>query len=74
MTYVILRDIIIVGGAVMKKKDLEKKLRKAGWTIFSGTKHDMAQHNDFPGVKIPLPRHTEINEYTAKNILKDAGI
>ena len=24
--------------------------------------------------KIPLPRHKEINEYTAKGILEDAGL
>jgi hypothetical protein len=34
----------------------------------------MAKHPDKPGFKIPIPRHTEINEYTAKQILKEAGL
>jgi len=58
----------------MKKKDLEKKLKSAGWTISAGTKHDMAKHPDFPGVKISIPRHKEINEYTAQGILKSVGL
>jgi len=58
----------------MKKKDLVRILEKAGWVISPGTRHDMAKHIDYPGVKIPIPRHIEINEHTAKGILKDAGL
>lgn len=58
----------------MKKKDIERKLIQAGWTIIPGARHDMAKHPNRPGIKIPIPRHTEINEYTAKGILKDAGL
>lgn len=58
----------------MKRKDIDKALRAAGWTIFSGGGHDMAVHPQKPGVKIPLPRHKEINENTAKGILKAAGL
>jgi len=58
----------------MKRKELVRKLTKAGWKITSGTRHDMAKHTDRPGIKIPIPRHTEINEYTARGILKDAGL
>lgn len=58
----------------MKSKDLKKKLKAAGWIIISGAKHDMAKHPNYPGVKIPIPRHTEINEYTAEGILKTAGL
>ena len=59
----------------MKRKYLIRKLKKAGWVISrGGAKHDMATHPDRPGFKLPIPRHTEINEYTAKRILKEAGI
>lgn len=58
----------------MKRNELVKKLTKAGWKIISGKRHDMAKHQDHPGVKIPIPRHTEINEFTAREILKDAGL
>ena len=57
----------------MKRLDLIKKLRAAGWKITSGGNHDMAEHPSKPG-KIPIPRHNEINEYTAKGILKAAGL
>lgn len=58
----------------MKRRDIDKKLKAAGWIITPGKKHDMAKHPDKPGIKIPLPRHKEINEYTAKGILKEAGL
>lgn len=58
----------------MKKSHLERMLRQAGWHITPGAKHDLAKHPNRPGVKIPIPRHREINEYTAKAILKDAGL
>ena len=58
----------------MKKKELIRRLTKAGWEITNGTKHDAAKHPDRPGVKLTVPRHTEINEYTAKGILEDAGL
>lgn len=58
----------------MKRRDLDKALRAAGWTIFSGKGHDMAVNPKKPGVKIPLPRHKEVNENTAQGILKEAGL
>ena len=58
----------------MKRKDLVRKLNNAGWTIIPGGNHDIAKNPQYPGVRIPIPRHAEINEYTAKGILKDAGI
>jgi len=58
----------------MKRRDLIKILKQAGWTITPGAKHDMAKHKDKPGIKIPIPRHTEINNYTAEAILKEAGL
>ena len=58
----------------MKRRDLVKMLEQAGWTITEGAKHDMAKHKDKPGIKIPIPRHTEVDNYTAKGILKEAGL
>lgn len=58
----------------MKRKDIDKLLRKAGWSILHGGSHDLAQHPQRPGVKIPIPRHAEVNEQTARAILRQAGI
>lgn len=58
----------------MKRKDILRLLEQAGWEFSSGAKHDMAKHPDHPGIKIPIPRHIEINEYTASSILKSAGL
>lgn len=58
----------------MKRRDLVKILQDAGWDITSGGKHDMAKHQQHSGVKIPIPRHTEINDYTENQILKEAGL
>lgn len=59
---------------IMKRRDIDKALKKAGWTITSGGNHDLATHPGKPGIKITLPRHNEVNEYTAKGILEDAGL
>lgn len=58
----------------MKRKDLIRLLEQAGWIFSPGAKHDMAKHPNYPGIKIPIPRHTEINDYTPASILKTAGL
>lgn len=58
----------------MKRRDIEKELKSAGWVITHGGNHDLATHPEKPGIRIPLPRHKEINEYTARGILEDAGL
>jgi len=58
----------------MKKRDLEQKLIKAGWKLTHGGKHDLATHTDHPGTKLTIPRSNEIDEHTARGILKDAGL
>jgi predicted RNA binding protein YcfA (HicA-like mRNA interferase family) len=58
----------------VKHKDLIRKLKKAGWEVLHGAKHDIAKHPNKQGIRIPIPRHTEINEYTANQILKEAGL
>lgn len=56
----------------MKRRDLIKKLTQNGWYLARhGSSHDI--YTD--GTKSqPIPRHSEINELTAKGILKKAGI
>ena len=58
----------------MKRKDIDKALKKAGWIISHGGNHDLATHPQKPGNKIAVPRHKEIPEYTARGILEDAGL
>lgn len=58
----------------MKYKELIRILKQNGWIITSGGKHDMAKHPNRPGEKIPIPRHIEIEERTARGIIKSAGL
>ena len=59
----------------MTKRELERKLLKAGWVITHGKAHDQATHPQKPGIKIPIPRHAgDIPKGTAKSILGDAGL
>ena len=58
----------------MKKQELVRALKKAGWNITPGGNHDLATHPEKPGIKIPIPRHREINEYTARGIPESAGL
>lgn len=55
----------------MKKKDLVQKLKERGFKLERlGGNHDIYSN----GIKaIPVPRHREINELTAKSILKQAS-
>ncbi len=55
----------------MKRRELEKQLRESGWTLSRhGGKHDVWARGER---ELAVPRHAEINEYTAKAILKEAG-
>lgn len=55
----------------MKRRDIEKKLRSLGWVLGRhGGRHDVWSNGERDLV---VPRHNEINEYTAKVILKEAG-
>ncbi len=53
----------------MKKRDIEKRLKALGYWQDGGSKHDKWTNNE---TTIMVPRHTEINEYTAKGILREA--
>jgi len=56
----------------MKRLDLIKKLEAAGFTLRRNNKH--AIYSNVNGKAVAVPNHKEINEITAKKILKDAGI
>ncbi len=54
----------------MKRRDLEKQLQKVGWRLIRhGRKHDVWRDGER---EVAIPRHNEINEYTAKGILREA--
>ncbi len=54
----------------MKRPELERRLRELGWKLARhGGRHDVWARGDH---EIVVPRHREINEYTAKAILKAA--
>jgi predicted RNA binding protein YcfA (HicA-like mRNA interferase family) len=57
----------------MTRRELDRRLHKAGWTIKHGANHDLAVSPE--GKKIALPRHRgDIPSGTADNILKAAGL
>ena len=56
----------------MKKRDLIKLLTLAGFKLMRKGEHDIYRKDGFQ--PIPVPRHREINELTAKNIMILAGI
>ena len=59
----------------MTKEELVKMLKREGWTIDHGSKHDQAKNPNYPGVKIPIPRHKrDIPKGTAEQIKKEAGL
>ncbi len=54
----------------MKRKELEKRLQRLGWKLDRhGYRHDIWTNGEY---EIAVPRHNEINDYTAKAILKEA--
>ncbi len=54
----------------MKRRELENKLRSLGWTLVRrGGRHDVWTRGD---TEIAVPRHREINEYTAKALIRSA--
>jgi mRNA interferase HicA len=54
----------------MKRRELEKRLQSFGWKMIRrGGRHDIWAKSEY---EIAVPRHSEINEYTAKAILRSA--
>jgi len=57
----------------VKRRDLIRAVEKAGAVfIRHGGKHDWYQ-NPATGISQPIPRHTEINEFLARSILRKLG-
>jgi predicted RNA binding protein YcfA (HicA-like mRNA interferase family) len=55
----------------MKRRDIEKRPHEMGWRMIRhGARHDVWARGDN---EIVVPRHGEINEYTARAILREAG-
>ena len=56
----------------MKRRDLIKKLEEAGYSLDREGEHSIYEK---PGARpVQVPKHRELNERTAKQILKDAGL
>ena len=58
----------------MKRTEIERRLKKAGWTIKPGGKHKKARHPDKPEMIITIPNGSIIKDTTADGILTDAGL
>ncbi len=57
----------------MKKAELEKKLKKNGFQVSSGSKHDLWTKEGYP--TLAVPRHKgDIPTGTLNNLLKQAGL
>jgi mRNA interferase HicA len=54
----------------MKRRELEERLKRLGWWfVRHGARHDLWTN----GVDVEaIPRHVEVNEITARKILKNA--
>jgi predicted RNA binding protein YcfA (HicA-like mRNA interferase family) len=70
----ILRMIMFEGVPMMQRTELERILKKAGWVLSPGGKHQKGKHPDKPGTVLTVPNGSKINDITAKEILKDAGL
>jgi mRNA interferase HicA len=54
----------------VKRRDLERRLASLGWTFLRhGGSHDVWSRGTRT---IAVPRHSEVNEHTARDILRDA--
>lgn len=64
---------IIISSTNMKRIDIIKKLKQAGYKLDRDNGNHSIYEKD--GCRpVQVPRHKEINENTAKQILKDAGL
>lgn len=58
----------------LRKTEVERILKKNGWTIIHGAKHDAAVKAG-TGTKIPIPRHKgDLDKKTVETIFEEAGI
>lgn len=56
----------------MKRKDLLRLVKAAGYNLVEGGNHTLVYKDD--RYVDAIPRHTEINELVAKSILKKLGL
>lgn len=49
------------------------RLAQEGWTAEGGSKHTKLANPAFPGIRIMVPRHTELTDGVARSIAKAAG-
>lgn len=49
------------------------RLKREGWNLQRGSKHDKYEHAGKPGVLIVVPRHKTLTPRVARNIAKLAG-
>jgi predicted RNA binding protein YcfA (HicA-like mRNA interferase family) len=55
----------------MKRRELEKRLRQRGWRLARHAgRHDIWTSGER---EVAVPRHNEINEYTARAILQETN-
>ena len=74
LKYVLIRVITVSQGDAMTADEIIKLLKKAGYEIIAGAKHDKAIHKE-TGKMIAIPRHKgDIPTGTTHNILKEAGL
>jgi len=63
--------MLMYNGGDMKKKELEKELKARGAKMIrQGGNHEFWESRK--GYRFPVPRHSEIDERLAKEILKQA--
>ena len=69
-----MRVILLFRDEDMQRTELERRLRRGGWIIISGGKHNKAYHPRNPNRKIPIPQGSQVKDTTAKEILREAGL
>ena len=60
-------------GGMMKRKDILKKLREAGFTFKEGGDHTRAYDAE-GNYRCPIGRHTEISDFISRKIEKQTGV
>lgn len=55
---------------IMKKRELERMLRSLGWYPLRQGKHEVWTNGK---ATEPVPRHTEIDDYLARKIIRRAA-
>lgn len=56
----------------MKRKNLLQQLKAADFQLKEGGRHTKVYRGDV--LITEVPRHSEVKEFTARKILKDAGL